>query len=64
MERKEKRKRIMDVLCCPFVVYKKVCWKYVGRWCGMWNSGRCGKKIKGVCDNRRRAKWKEKNMEP
>ena len=40
--KKRKEGRIMDVLCCPFVVYKKICWEV---W---WNSGRCGKKIKGV----------------
>jgi uncharacterized protein YbaR (Trm112 family) len=61
MEREEKRKRIMDVLCCPFVVYKKVCWEVAV----VWNSGR-GQDQGGVCvcDNQRRAKWKEKIMEP
>jgi len=34
--KKRKEGRIMDVLCCPFVVYKKVCWEVAV----VWNSGR------------------------
>ena len=30
--KKRKEGRIMDVLCCPFVVYKKICWEV---WCGI-----------------------------
>ena len=39
--KRRKEGRIMDVLCCPFVVYKKVCWEV----CGIVEGGQ---KIKGV----------------
>ena len=48
-----------------FVVLLLYIKKYVGRWrwCGIVEGGQDQGGV-CVCDNQRRAKWKEKNMEP